>query len=71
MDKFFKYEYRSLDEKPLQDWAVARGGENMELALWLYNLTGQKYLLELCRKLRDADAGLGQFLPHLPATPCP
>ena len=47
MDKFFRYEYRNLAQKPLQNWAVARGGENMALALWLYNLTGQKYLLEL------------------------
>lgn len=52
MDRFFKYEYRNLAQHPLREWAVARGGENMELALWLYNLTGQKYLIELCRKLR-------------------
>ena len=52
MDRFFKYEYRNLAGHPLKEWAVARGGENMEIALWLYNLTGQKYLLELCRKLR-------------------
>ena len=31
---------------------MARGGDNMEVALWFYNLTGQKYLLELCKKLR-------------------
>ncbi len=52
MDNFFKYEYRSLADKPMKDWAVARGGENIELALWLYNLTGQEYLLKLCQKLR-------------------
>ena len=52
MDKFFKYQYRTLDEKPLKYWAVARGGDNMELVAWLYNLTGQKYLLELAKKLR-------------------
>lgn len=52
MDRFFRYQYRTLSVKPLQDWAVARGGDNMELAIWLYNLTGQKYLMELCRKLR-------------------
>ena len=52
MDRFFKYEYRSLDAHPLRGWAVARGGENIELALWLYNLTGQKYLIELCHRLR-------------------
>ena len=52
MDRFFKYQYANLKEHPLKEWAVARGGENMELALWLYNLTGQKHLIELCRKLR-------------------
>ena len=52
MDRFFKYEYKNLAEHPLREYAVARGGENMEVALWLYNITGQKYLLELCKKLR-------------------
>ena len=52
MDRFFKYQYANLANHPLKDWAVARGGENMECALWLYNLTGQKHLLELCRRLR-------------------
>lgn len=51
-DKFFKYEYRNLDSKPLCGWACARGGENMLLALRLYNITGQSYLIELCKKLR-------------------
>ncbi len=52
MDKFFKYQFANLAEHPLKEWAVARGGDNMELALWLYNITGQKHLLELCRRLR-------------------
>lgn len=52
MDRFFKYEYRNLSSHPLKEFAVARGGENMEIALWLYNITGQKYLIELCKKLR-------------------
>ena len=52
MDRFFKYQVLNLNDHPLKEWAVARGGENMELALWLYNITGQKHLLELCRKLR-------------------
>ena len=52
MDRFFKYQYLNLNDHPLSDRAVARGGENMEAALWLYNITGQKHLLELCRRLR-------------------
>ena len=53
MDAFFKYQYRTLHAHPLNDAAVARGGDNILLALWLYNLTGQSYLLELCRRLRE------------------
>lgn len=52
MDRFFKYQYRNIAIHPLKDWAVARGGENIQLALWLYNITGQKYLVELSRRLR-------------------
>lgn len=52
MDRFFKYEYKNLADHPMKEFAVARGGENMEIALWLYNITGQKYLIELCKKLR-------------------
>ncbi len=52
MDRFFKYQFAGLKDHPLKEWAVARGGENMELALWLYNITGQKHLLELCKRLR-------------------
>lgn len=53
MDRFFRYEYRMLGEKPLKEWAVARGGDNIELCTWFYNLTGQSWLLELCRRLRE------------------
>ena len=68
MDKFFRYEYRNLAQKPLQNWAVARGGENMALALWLYNLTGQKYLLELCKKLRAQTLDWANFFHTFPVT---
>ena len=48
MDRFFRYEYFNLAKKPMRDWAVARCAENIHMALWFYNLTGQAYLLELC-----------------------
>ncbi|MBQ3425143.1 MAG: glycoside hydrolase family 127 protein [Clostridia bacterium] len=52
MDRFFKYQVQNLTVHPMKEWAVARGGDNMALALWLYNLTGQKHLIDLCRRLR-------------------
>ena len=52
MDRFFKYQFLHLKEHPLREKAVAAGSEFMAIALWLYNITEQKHLLELCRKLR-------------------
>lgn len=53
MFNYFKYQYKTLERKPLKEWAVARGGENMEAVIWLYNLTGSKFLLELLNRLRE------------------
>ncbi len=55
MFNYFKYQYRTIDRKPLVNWAVARGAENIEAVVWLYNLTGgkHKFLLELMRKLKE------------------
>jgi len=52
MLRYFAYQYKTIDERPLVDWAVPRAAENMHSALWLYNLTGRKFLIELCQKLR-------------------
>ena len=61
MDRFFKYAYKNLADHPMKEWAVARGAEMMETALWLYNLTGQKYLVDLCRKLREQTLDWANF----------
>ena len=53
MDKYFQYQKKTLDNKPLTNYAVARGGENMLAVIWLYNITGQRYLLDLLAKLRQ------------------
>ncbi len=53
MDRYFRHQLQSLDQKPLRDWAVARGGENIRSALWLYNITGMNYLLKLAQKLKE------------------
>ena len=55
MFNYFRYQYKTLDKKPLQEWAVPRGGENIEAVVWLYNLTGgkHKFLLDLMQKLKE------------------
>lgn len=68
MDAFFKYQYRTHATHPLNDMAVARGGENILLALWMYNLTGQNYLLELCRRLREQTLDWPNYFHTFPNT---
>ena len=66
MDRFFKYQYRNLAAHPLKAWAVARGGENMELALWAVQPHGAEVPAGTVPQAAGADAGLGDVLPHLP-----
>ena len=56
MDRYFRYQHRTLPQKPLGHWtrwAEFRAGDNMLVALWLYQKTGEKYLLELCDMLHE------------------
>jgi len=50
LDKYFRYQLKHLPETPLGHWTFwgeQRGGDNLEIVYWLYNLTGEEYLLEL------------------------
>ena len=52
MLKYFKYQQLQLPTKPLSywtHWAKARGGENLQSIYWLYNRTGEPWLLELAQ----------------------
>lgn len=50
MTNYFKYQLKELPAKPLDHWtfwAHYRGGDNLQAVYWLYNITGEKFLLEL------------------------
>lgn len=50
MDKYFRYQLETLPSKPLDHWTfwgAQRGGDNLDIVHWLYNITGERYLLEL------------------------
>lgn len=50
MTKYFRYQLKELPEKPLGHWsywANRRGGDNLQMVYWLYNHTGDEFLLEL------------------------
>ena len=47
-----------------ESWQKLRGGENLESVYWLYNRTGDAWLLDLARRLLRADGGLGGRYPQ-------
>ena len=49
--RYFKYQLANLDSVPLYEWSKSRTGDNIEMVFWLYNKTGDQFLLELARKL--------------------
>ena len=50
LEKYFRFQLKTLPEHPLRRdsvWAQARGGDNLEIIIWLYNLKGGDWLLKL------------------------
>jgi hypothetical protein len=50
MTKYFRYQLQELPKHPLDHWtfwARYRGGDNLMVVYWLYNQTGDKFLLDL------------------------
>lgn len=50
MTNYFKYQLKELPSKPLDHWtfwARYRGADNLMIVYWLYNITGEKFLLDL------------------------
>lgn len=50
LTKYFHYQLKMLPEKPLDHlslWANRRAGDNLMVVYWLYNITGDAFLLEL------------------------
>lgn len=54
MTKYFQYQLKELPKTKLDNWswwAAQRGGDNLLVVYWLYNITGDKYLLDLAEIL--------------------
>lgn len=54
MTNYFKYQLKELPETPLDHWTfwgAQRGGDNLLEVYWLYNITGDKFLLDLAEIL--------------------
>lgn len=52
MRNYFQYQLKTLPQKPLGHWsfwAELRGCDNLQAVYWLYNITGDSFLLELAK----------------------
>jgi DUF1680 family protein len=50
LTKYFRYQLNELPDTPLDNWTLwanRRGGDNLMVVYWLYNITGDEFLLEL------------------------
>lgn len=57
LDKYFRWVMNIPDENMFPSyWEKHRGGDMMHAVLWLYNRTGEPYLLELCHKINRVGA---------------
>jgi beta-L-arabinofuranosidase (glycosyl hydrolase family 127)/glycosyl hydrolase family 127 (putative beta-L-arabinofuranosidase) len=61
MTKYFKWQSTLPDDKLLQTyWENSRGGDNLYSIYWLYNYTGEKWLLDLANKIHRNTANWTQ-----------
>ena len=70
--RYFSYQLRELPNRPLRDWGKFRWQDNALIALWLYNRTGDRQLIELVRLLHrqgyDWQAQFADFRYTTPVT---
>lgn len=53
LTKYFNYQRANISNANLDLWAGARAGDNLEVILWLYNITGDNSLLEFADMLHN------------------
>lgn len=66
MLRYAKHALERIGRQPLQDWALARAGELLMPVLWLYEVTGKEFLLELARALQAQGIDWTAFCHTMP-----
>ena len=61
---------RHIDRPPLANWAAFRWFEGLIAIYWLYEKTGETWLLDLAVKLRSQGFDWGSFFSRWPLTEC-
>lgn len=66
MLKYFRYQKDNIEPRPLMQWAKARGNENMLCLQWLYNRTGEQWLIDLSEIIRKQTIGWTEIYTNFP-----
>ncbi len=53
LTRYYRYMSEHLPTRPLEGWGRARGGDEIDTVLWLYNRTGDDFLLPLADLLEQ------------------
>ena len=51
LTRYYHYMNDTLGKRPLRDWGRARAGDEMDTVFWVYNRTGDAFLLNLADQL--------------------
>lgn len=66
LTNYFRFQATHLDDRPLTGWSQARGGENMLCIQWLYNRTGETFLLDLAELIHKQTFDWTEIFTHFP-----
>ncbi len=66
--RFFQYMETQISDQPLIIWAHSRSTEALYSIIWLYNVTGKKFLLQVAQLIYEQSYRWDLFLENLPYT---
>src|SRR5713101_3671746 len=66
LTNYYRFQVAHLEDRPLAGWSQARGGENMLCIQWLYNRTGETFLLELAELIHKQTFDWTGIFTHFP-----
>jgi hypothetical protein len=67
--KYCRYMLQKMPEQPLFEWAKARSGDQIDTVHWLYNRTGEAFLLDLSALLEKQANRWNSFYRSLDGSP--